>query len=272
MKLHTEQEADGGTVQGGGGGSGGGAGDGLSVSGAGDGCGGESVSSAESADGASAASGAGGDGGDGDDGGGVPRDADWCADHALMYHEHVTLNMDLGGTLLLHGCHTVVTRLLHCSYAVVTRLLHCCYTVVTLLFTLLFTLLLCYSHTVVTLGQKVTSDAERQYVYLFHRHYPLGVQVRFWSPHDPKEHLKHFYTIHNLGGGSSGDGGDSGGGGDAGGGSANVRVVSGCAEHLCVQDLYRVSVALDARDEFTMAYHVTGPNKAYTASTYYNRL
>jgi hypothetical protein len=113
---------------------------------------------------------------------------------------------------------------------------------------------------------------------LFHRHYPLGVQVRFWCPHERNEHLKHFYTIHNLGGCNSaagagaGGGVGGGGGGDAGGGSANVRVVSGCAEHLCIQDLYRVSVALEARDEFTMAYHVTGPNKAYTASTYYNRL
>eukprot|EP00448_Togula_jolla_P028155 CAMPEP_0170636886 /NCGR_PEP_ID=MMETSP0224-20130122/38083_1 /TAXON_ID=285029 /ORGANISM="Togula jolla, Strain CCCM 725" /LENGTH=234 /DNA_ID=CAMNT_0010966661 /DNA_START=370 /DNA_END=1071 /DNA_ORIENTATION=- len=114
----------------------------------------------------------------------------------------------------------------------------------------------------------IVADAVRTYVYMFHPEHPRALQVRFWEPSSEKEHLKHFYTISSLQ--------DSARDGNIGDGnwsiaSAKASVMAGCAEHLCIQDLYRVTVALQTASTFRIDYHITGPRTNYDANTTYRR-
>lgn len=139
----------------------------------------------------------------------------------------------------------------------------------------------------------------RSYLFLFQPPSPNNqgavadewqVEVRFWQPRDPKEHLKHFYTMSlrsNMSSSSVPSSWTSSStvatecncaSSPANLGSANSLKGprSGKAEHLCVKDLYKIHTEISSSACFTMRWDVTGPNKDYfihnTFSRAFNKL
>lgn len=52
---------------------------------------------------------------------------------------------------------------------------------------------------------------------------------------------------------------------------ANGTVITGCGEHLCIEDNYVASYEFRNNDQFTLKYSVNGPKKCYEIVTEYER-
>lgn len=110
---------------------------------------------------------------------------------------------------------------------------------------------------------------QRSYLYVFrksHRDDLAGdVEVRFWEPRVDSEHLKFFFSMTLLEPDESGPSESEAKG--------VVRAAcSGSSSHLCIQDLYKVNMAILKEGRFRMSWDITGPAKAYSINNMFSKL